>query len=150
MKLLLLRSAWKFQVVKNLSDLWDESLSSGSLMGAQSIQLFETSTGIFDKHWPLKPPSFEMVFVFLHHAVALKAAALAQSLQNLHQANLTVRKWGKKLKIKRCQILYIGKWTGKGIYGSNHRRPGCWFEIMTFLWMHKYSAYQKILINFPW
>lgn len=38
---------------------------------------------------PLEPPSLKMLLVLLHHVVALKAAAVAQPLHDLHQPNLT-------------------------------------------------------------
>lgn len=53
----------------------------------------------FTKDPPLEPPSLEMVFVLLYHAVALEAAALTESLHNLHQANLTVKR-------TRCYICH--------------------------------------------
>lgn len=37
---------------------------------------------------PLEPPSLEMLLVLLNHVVALKAAAVAQPLHDLHQPNL--------------------------------------------------------------
>lgn len=42
------------------------------------------------QHPPLEPPGFEMLLVLLYHAVALKAAAVAQPLHDLHQPDLAV------------------------------------------------------------
>lgn len=47
---------------------------------------------------PLEPPGFKMVFVLLHHVVALKAAAFTQPLHDLHQPDLAADRGNKLVK----------------------------------------------------
>lgn len=51
---------------------------------------------------PLEPPGFKMVFVLLHHAVALKAAAFTQPLHDLHQPDLAADR-GNKVPKQTCE-----------------------------------------------
>lgn len=41
---------------------------------------------------PLEPPRFKMLFVLFYHVVALEAAAVAQTLHDLHKTDLTVKR----------------------------------------------------------
>lgn len=59
-----------------------------TLLSLQQIQRNRTHT---QTHSPLEPPGLEKLFVFFYHLIAFEAAALAQLLQNLHQANLTAK-----------------------------------------------------------
>lgn len=41
---------------------------------------------------PLEPPSFKMLFVLFYHVVALEAAAVTQTLNDLHKTDLAVKR----------------------------------------------------------
>lgn len=43
---------------------------------------------------PLEPPGFKVLFLLFNHAVALKAAAIAQPFQDFHEPDLTLKHKG--------------------------------------------------------
>lgn len=72
------------------------SISSGTFWVSLSVYHFPNLTG----HPLFKPPGLKVLLVFLHHMVALEAAALAQVFQDLHQANFAA---GRQTYVHICK-----------------------------------------------